>query len=203
MLPAGAFPAHWASDGPETGVTSASFFDGMGVAVVDPSTDGALTTCLGVPAGEGQSGMTEVAGPTYGDQTGLLQAGDTVEVYPTAGAAAEDAEAAADPRAPHCVATVEGSDLATALPEGFSPGVSVGTITVAARPLSPVGDHAADLELTVPLTTRYVRSTMDIDVVTVQVGRSESVVQVDDMVGPPPMDLVAALAGAAAARLSG
>jgi hypothetical protein len=141
----------------------------------------------------GSSGVdtnpVEYADQEYADPTGLLSANDTVDVFPTTAAAEADVQAAASPRAPRCVLSVESSGIA----QGFASGTTaaVGVVRVDSVTVPAAGNQATGMRIDIPFTTNGTSSTSYETFIEVRKGRSVSVLVLSGTGSPPSAQLIA------------
>jgi hypothetical protein len=192
LLPPSSFPAHWKAQGPSSENTGANFFGGM-----SPSDLSTLTSCLGIPMTNVVTNPAEAAGQEYDDPNSSVTVTDTVDVFPTLVDATTDAVAAASAKAPGCIQQLAVAKLSKGLPNG----ATVGQVTVTGGAGPAYGAHHADIVMSFPFTYKGVSGTEYFEVVLVQKGRSESVLELTSTGAPPPADRVVSLTEAAADRL--
>jgi len=167
-LPASAYPTGFTAQGPSSVNASGGFYGGYTDAQVR-----ALASCLGAPTTNIDTNPSESAGQKYEDQNsdGISE---NVEVYPTAAAAVADVTALANPKAPSCWLR-SNSDLGTGIAKGIGNGATAGTVTANALSVPALGDHAAGVQMVVPLTIQGSPATFYVDFVGIQKGRSEAI----------------------------
>jgi hypothetical protein len=207
LLPAGSYPTGWEPVS-GTNVTNMSYYAGEDSALVTQ-----LAHCLGVASLPIDPNPAEAAGRGYFDPHPLLEIGhtptfglgvtDTVEVYQTQADAVADVEAAANPRAVLCQFWLLGAGLLSALNRtvGLGPGTRTGPPVVLERRLPIVGDHVADDAFKVPYAYKGSSGVAYNDIVTVQKGRSESVLWFSNLRHPTAMSILTKVASGAASRL--
>ncbi|HZU79963.1 MAG TPA: hypothetical protein VE991_08600 [Acidimicrobiales bacterium] len=193
LLPAAAFPKGWQAQGASSGNTGASFFGGASAAQLPQ-----ILQCLGMSGTSVDANPAEAAGPEYDDPNSANTVADTVDVFPTAAAAAVDVRAAKNPKAPSCMVQIAGSDLTKGAPKG----AKVGALSAEEVSLPSYGDADAGISLHFPLTYQGVSGTFYLEFVVVQKGRSESNLLFTDLGTPPSTTLVQQMAADAAAALT-
>ncbi len=191
LLPTSAYPAGWQSQGPSSTNTQASFFGGA-----PPSGLATMAHCLGIDASTVDPNPAEAAAPEYDDPNSNVTVTESVEVYPTAAAAAVDVHATASPKAPACMTSIIGNRMSRLSQQGMTVGNP--TITSVSVPTFGSGDGA--FMVTFPFTYQGVSGTMHMETIAIQKGRSEAVLQFSDSQAPPSAT-VDQLATAAAASL--
>ena len=191
LLPASAYPAGWQNQGPSSTNTQASFFGGA-----PPSGVATMAHCLGIDASTVDPNPAEAAAPEYDDPNSNVTVTESVEVYPTAAAAAADVHATASPKAPACMTSIIGNRMSKLSQQGMTIGKP--TITSVSIPAFGASDGA--VMVTFPFSYQGVSGTMYMESIAIQTGRSEAVLQFSDS-QQPPSATVDQLATAAAANL--
>ena len=199
LLAPSAYPARWEGQGASSGLTGAGFYVGL-----SPSDLQLMAACLGLSSSAVDASPVEAAGPYHSDPNSGLGASDTVEVYPNAGAAEADVEAAGSAQAPSCVERLQGADLVQGTIEGIGEGAqAAGSLAVTLRTVPGLPASAADEEIALPVSYQGVTGTTYSDYIYIDKGRSETVLEVDNLGAAPPAALVERLAMSAQARLTG
>jgi len=119
-----------------------------------------MAACLGLSSSAVDASPVEAAGPYHSDPNSGLGASDTVEVYPNAGAAEADVEAAGSAQAPSCVERLQGADLVQGTIEGIGEGAqAAGSLAVTLRTVPGLPASAADEEIALPVSYQGVTGT--------------------------------------------
>lgn len=194
LLGPSGFPSGWQSQGPGSENTSASFFGGMAQADVQ-----AITTCLGISSAQVDTSPAEAADPRYSDPNSAAAVNDTVDVFPTVSTARFEVAATANPKLASCFV-----QLAPRF-EGEAPkGVHFGTMSAHKAVIRHLGDEDAAMAASVPITYQGHSTTLYVEVVMVQKGRSESNLLFTGENAPPDPAVVDQVAtGAADAMRTG
>ena len=193
-LPTSAYPAGFSEGAASTANPSGGFYGADSDAEVT-----GMAACLGTSTANVDTNPAEFAGRLYQDQNGTTVA-ENVEVYPTTDDALADVGALARPDASSCWLRFN-SDISTEIAKGIGNGAKAGTATASPLAVPAAGDHAAGLQVDVPLTVDGNSITEYIALVVVQKGRSEAVFVLSGA-GAPQNAQLATLTQEAAAHLT-
>jgi len=106
-----------------------------------------------------------------------------------------DVEAAGSAQAPSCVERLQGADLVQGTIEGIGEGAqAAGSLAVTLRTVPGLPASAADEEIALPVSYQGVTGTTYSDYIYIDKGRSETVLEVDNLGAAPPAALVERLA---------
>ena len=211
LLPGTAYPAGWASLGAGNYVSDAGYFDGD-----SPLQVAQVTACLGMGSGHVDANPVEAEGLTrapispvfavHGTTYPEVTVDDSVDVFPSSGQAGAEVEAAGRRGAVTCAFRYWGSSVTAALADqvGLGPTEKAGLPTVRpARAPTRAGRRDADESFSFPYAYEGRTVTVYVDWVTVQVGRSDSVLSFTDLGAPVSSRVIDRLSRAAADQMAG
>lgn len=167
-----------------------------------------LAACIGVPASTLATNPSSTASATFRDASRSDSVDDTVQVYRDAAASTKNFNAFANPRTPGCL-----EPLANAAVKGSAqPGVTIGTVTASATaaPLARIhgvsaraaGVRSAQINLSIPVSENGRHISVDVELVTLVNGGSESQVMLVSPTGPLDPTVVDHVVRAAAEKLT-
>jgi hypothetical protein len=194
LLSVSALPPGWVDTG-ISGFPQSSFFEGLSLSGVTQ-----LAGCLGVNPASVATDPVGAQSQTFSDPTGSSSVLDAVELFPTADGAAADAEAAAGARISQCPGAVDAVLNLQGPCAGAGDQVPQAGQLVQ-RAIPSITSNQAVLSVTDPGWDGSSGSVAYFDQVIVQVGRSESILDITSFVGPSPEGLILQVAKVAAAQM--
>ena len=203
------YPSGWVGAGRGSGVQGMNYWSGL---TGRPAAD--VASCLGgtttpgdpAPAEAEDQAYVDTRAPSSSTYGSSLWMADVVDVYPTIAGAVLDAEAARNPKALACLFRCWGPGLSgpnSDLGAGLGQGEVDSTPTVLDRTAPVMPGDDSDNEWSAHYTYHGTQGTIYVDWVTVQRGRSESVLWLSNLGSPVPDRLIAEMTAAAQHQLTG
>jgi hypothetical protein len=168
-----------------------------------PTPDAAqLARCLGVPLAQVNDNPPTVTSKDFNSEEDLESVQDSIEVFPTAKAAAADFTVASNAKTPKCLTASFNSEAARSqLASGFGSDAAIGRLVVTRTPSSDYGPHTVNITIYLPVTTNGTALNLEIAEVGFLKGNEEQQLVLTSVQRPFPASLSRRLTALAEARL--
>ena len=133
-----------------------------------------LVSCIGIPKSLINLSTPEAVSPAFQTKGGEVSAQDTVDIAPSAKLAREASNFIESPKVPGCMTTAFQGPTRQSLLGQAANGVTIGTIEVAAADPDLLIRHAGGITLTFPATSQGVTLNVQIDLILVPHGKTDS-----------------------------